>query len=295
MKLSSSVRENPASGRKKPRLIYVACLLSAPLIGCAHGDAAIQSPVQHAAVATARPAAIPGDFEKKFTAAKMELAQAGLKLADLRAAKAAIRLKAVISKARRLEERFSISSPAAATGLNAAATDLESGRAESAERAIAGACAELERLQDDFKKTTAAEMDGFLDRLLKIRGKPVFLRRLHAQETKKLAKEAEARLSTLNALDAEKGPILGAADAEAVAYLEKNIAELQGQADALKRQLAGLRGQEIAKAELAVSELVKRLERPGDSADVSSRKAQALFELKAVNSRLDRLRSLSPE
>lgn len=228
-----------------------------------------------------------------FNAAKKENAHVDSELCTFRAARAAILLKATIAKSRRLDEDFGMPAASFSEELRRAASDLESMRNIGVvEQAIGRVGAGLERLRQEHASRTKSELDAILGRLAKIRRRPVFLRRLHAHEEKKLAKEAESRRSAMHGLEAEKGLKINAADMEAAGFLERSISELQAQASRLNKQLADLRVREIESVERAASEVMKRLEGPGRSPDESSRRAQALFELKALHMKLETLRSL---
>ena len=219
-----------------------------------------------------------------------DLKQIDYKLSELESARAAIYLKAAIAKLMRLDKGFDISSTMATKGLNAAASDLESGRAKEAGRSIQKIIADLDALRKQHEGKISAEVENLLDKMKKMQETPRFLRRMVSGKIKRLAGDIDTALSSLMMLKSERGLMIGASDARALKMIEANLGDMRKSASSIRAQLDEVRGMEIAKAEKSAAESLKVLETSANTPEDFAKRAIASANLKAALKQLDRLK-----
>jgi len=229
-------------------------------------------------------------FNSDVEALENDLKQIDYKLSELESARAAIYLKAAIAKLTRLEKGFAISSPKITKGLNAAASDLESGRAKEAGQTIRKIIEELEILRKQHEGSIKAEVDNLLDKMKKLQETPRFLRKMVSGKIKRLAGDIDTALSSLMMLKSERGLMIGASDEQALKMIEANLDEMRKSASSIRAQLDEVRIMEIAKAERSAAESLKVLETSGNTPEAFAKRAVASANLKAALKQIEKLK-----
>jgi hypothetical protein len=241
----------------------------------------------------ANPSAVSLDeFRKKVGAARKEIEGIEARAEELRAAKAAITLGAVIAKLHRLEKGFGISSPTAATDAGRALSDLQSGgKADAAMRSAEGLAADAENLRKQHMQTLAERAGSLAEKIIKLRSKPEIFRRLYAPQVRKARKEFDSAMAELDLLKKEEGMSLSSADAEAVKLLDKSVAEALTASAGMRQQLEALREREIEKARREATIQVRRLEvfEANPSPDNGAERVKAMAALKVWLDRIEQL------